>query len=157
MLPKYNAYGQWPASGEIDIMESRGNDPGYEFGGRDKMGSTCIGIWTPDYIQTYIDDPSNVVLNVTLSDFWGKGGFESSINNPWAGGCDQAPFDQEFYLVMNVAVGGTNGYFPGGAPWSNTSPHAPLDFWKARDTWQKTWAGEDVVMKIDKVTVWELC
>lgn len=26
MLPKDNAYGQWPASGEIDIMESRGND-----------------------------------------------------------------------------------------------------------------------------------
>ena len=25
MLPRYNEYGQWPASGEIDIMESRGN------------------------------------------------------------------------------------------------------------------------------------
>ena len=25
MLPKYNSYGNWPASGEIDIMESRGN------------------------------------------------------------------------------------------------------------------------------------
>lgn len=24
MLPVWNAYGQWPASGEIDIMESRG-------------------------------------------------------------------------------------------------------------------------------------
>ena len=27
MLPAHNEYGQWPASGEIDIMESRGNDP----------------------------------------------------------------------------------------------------------------------------------
>lgn len=25
MMPRYNAYGTWPASGEIDIMESRGN------------------------------------------------------------------------------------------------------------------------------------
>lgn len=24
MLPKWNAYGQWPASGEIDIVEARG-------------------------------------------------------------------------------------------------------------------------------------
>jgi hypothetical protein len=28
LLPKGNAYGEWPASGEIDIMESRGNLPG---------------------------------------------------------------------------------------------------------------------------------
>jgi len=25
MLPRHNEYGEWPASGEIDIMESRGN------------------------------------------------------------------------------------------------------------------------------------
>ena len=25
LLPKYQEYGSWPASGEIDIMESRGN------------------------------------------------------------------------------------------------------------------------------------
>ena len=25
LLPKHNEYGEWPASGEIDIMESRGN------------------------------------------------------------------------------------------------------------------------------------
>jgi len=24
-MPKYNAYGSWPASGEIDLLESRGN------------------------------------------------------------------------------------------------------------------------------------
>ncbi|KAJ3274548.1 hypothetical protein HDU76_010705, partial [Blyttiomyces sp. JEL0837] len=126
MLPKKSAYGQWPASGEIDIMESRGNDPSYQWGGRDKMGSTLhwgpdffhnryskthseyklpsgtfsdgfhtFGLlWTPDYIQTYVDDPSNVILNVTLNDFWGKGQFENGINNPWAAGCNQAPFDQ---------------------------------------------------------------
>ena len=25
LLPRHNEYGNWPASGEIDIMESRGN------------------------------------------------------------------------------------------------------------------------------------
>ena len=25
MLPRHNAYGTWPASGEIDIVEARGN------------------------------------------------------------------------------------------------------------------------------------
>ena len=25
MLPRHNAYGTWPASGEIDLVESRGN------------------------------------------------------------------------------------------------------------------------------------
>ena len=34
MLPKFNEYGEWPASGEIDIMESRGNvNYPKEFGG----------------------------------------------------------------------------------------------------------------------------
>ena len=29
MLPTDNFYGPWPESGEIDIMESRGNSPEY--------------------------------------------------------------------------------------------------------------------------------
>ena len=35
-----------------------------------------------------------------------------------------APFDQPFYLILNVAVGGTNGWFPdgiGGKPWFDGS------------------------------------
>jgi hypothetical protein len=37
-------------------------------------------------------------------------------------GGNAAPFDQDFYLIMNVAVGGTNGWFPDGQgdkPWLN--------------------------------------
>ncbi|KAJ3278544.1 hypothetical protein HDU76_009848, partial [Blyttiomyces sp. JEL0837] len=185
MLPKDASYGSWPASGEIDILESRGNDKSYAYGGCDSMSSTVhwgtdyfhnryprthaeyklsegtfadrmhtFGLlWTPDYIQTYVDDPSNVVLNVSLSNFWNKGGFQgSNVDNPWTGGCDQAPFDQEFYIIMNVAVGGVSGFFPGGAPWSNTSPHAALDFWNARNKWLPSWNGDDVALKVDKIT-----
>ncbi|KAJ3097535.1 hypothetical protein HDU97_004760 [Phlyctochytrium planicorne] len=186
MLPKNGVYGQWPSSGEIDIMESRGNSPSYGPGGWDKIGSTLHWgpnyfynryplthadkqlpddgfhtyglIWTPETITTYVDDPSNVVLSVPMQDFWAKGGFPSNMNSPWAHGCEnQAPFDQEFYLILNVAVGGTGGYFPSGTPWSLTSNTALRDFWNARGQWLPSWKGDDVAMKIDKVTVWELC
>jgi hypothetical protein len=40
MMPEDSAYGIWPLSGEIDIMESRGNAPGYPLGGRDVYSST---------------------------------------------------------------------------------------------------------------------
>lgn len=49
MLPTDQAYGQWPASGEIDIMESRGNDPSCAAGGSDKFGSTLH--WGPTFDQ----------------------------------------------------------------------------------------------------------
>jgi beta-glucanase (GH16 family) len=34
MMPEKSVYGDWPRSGEIDIMESRGNARGYDEGGR---------------------------------------------------------------------------------------------------------------------------
>lgn len=50
MLPKYNEYGNWPSSGEIDIMESRGNGPSYGGeGGNDAFGSTLH--WGPAWDQ----------------------------------------------------------------------------------------------------------
>lgn len=41
MLPSDNVYGPWPRSGEIDIMESRGNNYTYEQGG-DNIVSSAI-------------------------------------------------------------------------------------------------------------------
>jgi len=49
-----------------------------------------------------------------------------------------APFNQPYYLIFNVAVGGTNGYFPDGEcgkQWSDTDPHAPNAFWNAESAW----------------------
>jgi beta-glucanase (GH16 family) len=40
MMPEDSVYGPWPRSGEIDIMESRGNSGDYELGGRDTYAST---------------------------------------------------------------------------------------------------------------------
>lgn len=65
--------------------------------------------------------------------FWEWGNFSKhgDINNPWAAGSKMAPFDQDFYLVLNVAVGGINSYFPDDAtngvsakPWKNDASTA---------------------------------
>jgi hypothetical protein len=40
MMPVNDTYGGWPASGEIDIAESRGNDVDYPDGGRDIVSSS---------------------------------------------------------------------------------------------------------------------
>jgi hypothetical protein len=55
----------------------------------------------------------------SVGSLWKWGGFSNLLvngtapDNPWVqiGGFN-APFDQEFYLILNVAVGSTNGYFP---------------------------------------------
>jgi beta-glucanase (GH16 family) len=193
LLPTYNSYGEWPASGEIDIVESRGNDASYPDGGINQMGSTLhwgpnwledpymlthevytlpegqdfsqdfhtFGLlWTNTSMITYVDDPSNVVLNVPIKQaFWTLGDFQNTgFNNPWLGRPNNAPFDQKFYFIFNVAVGGTGGYFPdgvGGKPWSNEDPNAVNAFWNARDDWYATWIGETAAMQIDWVHVYQ--
>ena len=190
MLPADNAYGNWPASGEIDIMESRGNAPSYPAGGNNQFASTLH--WGPDWannkyqlthavynnptslatdfhiyglywdqnkMYTYIDTPTNVVLNVDCSSqsFWQRGNFPSVYNNPWAGQPNNAPFNQEFFFTFNLAVGGTNGYFPDGVgnkPWSDTDPHSINSFYNNRGAWLPTWNGEAAALKIDYIKVW---
>ena len=64
--------------------------------------------------------------------FWELGEWhETDMESPWryAENRKMAPFDQQFFMILNLAVGGTE-YFPdeatnpGGKPWSNDSPHA---------------------------------
>ncbi len=198
MLPRWNAYGGWPASGEIDIMESRGNGPDYPAaagGGHDSYSSTLhwganwasnqylkthaeyknpsgsLGnefhtygmLWTEEGIKTYIDSEANTVLDVKFprgSSLWDRSGLDSENRaNPWKGRGPSAPFDQKFFLLLNVAVGGTGLYFPegmGGKPWSNKDEHAVNAFWNARAQWSNSWKGEKTAMAIDWVRVYQL-
>jgi len=98
-----------------------------------------------------------VVLKVPFTqDFFSRGQFPAGTDNPWAGRGKGAPFDQEFYLIFNVAVGGVSGYFPdgqGGKPWNDKSPGTVNQFWAARNAWHPTWKGEDSALQIDWVRV----
>ena len=190
MLPTHQQYGIWPSSGEIDIMESRGNSvEDYSFGGYENFGSTLHWgidylhnyfdqthvtmtpeanlteefhvyglIWNETYIGTYFDDESNVVLNVPINQsFWSKTGLQSPPwDNPWKDTEDNAPFNQEYYLIMNVAVGGVTGFFPDAPnkPWQNDHSHTVNQFYDAKDDWYPTWDGENSALQVDSVRIW---
>ena len=86
----------------------------------------------------------------------------TALYDPWAGTMDRnAPFDQEFYLILNVAVGGTNGYFPdsvGNKPWADGSPSAPREFWDAKEEWLPTWGkGSKRGMTVQSVKMYKPC
>jgi len=195
LLPVDNEYGNWPASGEIDIMESRGSDPSTcAAGGHNAFGSTLHWgvnwdqnnyfrtteqyvhptsladdfhvyglLWTEDRLITYIDDESNVVLDVdfTQESFFQRGECGTQ-DNPWRGEPNSAPFNRNFYLIFNVAVGGVNGYFPDNdcnKPYSDMDGSAVNTFWNAKDQWFPSWnypETTDAAMKIDSVRVWSL-
>jgi len=191
LLPIDHAYGGWPASGEIDLVESRGNSPDYAGGGHNSFFSTLHWgpdwslnrylltsqtytlpagqsfsdsfhtftlEWTPNYIVTRVDDIPVLYVPFKQS-FWGLGQFPSNRANPWEDEPFSAPFNQDFYLIFNLAVGGTNGYFPEspGKPWSNKSPIAAKDFYLQKNQWLSTWApGTGRDLAIDYVRVWGL-
>lgn len=190
LLPTNNVYGDWPASGEIDIIEARGNGNGYPGGvnqvssalhwgphwpengysktyGEYKLNSGDFSqefhvfglVWTETEIKTYVDNEANVIMRIPITEtFWQKGGWSNSnFNNPWVTGGKNAPFDQEYYLILNLAVGGTGGFFPDGVgpkPWSNTDPNAINAFYNSEPQWYPTWRGESSALQVDYVRVW---
>lgn len=123
LLPNDDTYGTWAASGEIDVMEARGRLPeassgAVHFGGQ-WPANTYIGgdyafaegqsidsdyhvysaVWEDDNIKWYVD--GKCFFKAT-NDQWYSAGAPDNNN---------APFDQEFYIIMNLAVG---GWFDGG-------------------------------------------
>lgn len=72
----------------------------------------------------------------------------------------------QFYFIINLAIGGTSGYFPdegnlSGKPWRNDSPTPIRDFWNGRDTWLPTWKlhsnqGRDAAFQVEYVRMWSL-
>lgn len=113
MMPEKSVYGGWPVSGEIDIVELIGKEPGtihgtLHFGNPHDQVSGAFSLpagqsfaddyhvfaieWEPGAIRWYLD--GNEYFSATR---W----FTSAKNSPFP-----APFDQPFYLIMNVAVGG---------------------------------------------------
>ncbi len=114
MLPQANVYGGWPTSGEIDIMELKGGEPSrslatMHFG--PGPNSTYISRsytlssgtfndqfhvfsieWKQDQIKCLVDD--NLFSTINKADL----------------GANTYPFNEQFYFLINLAVGGN---FPG--------------------------------------------
>ena len=113
MMPTNSEYGAWPKSGEIDIMEYVGWDPSnlyytVHYEGTNGTGHQSTGthsatslpynkfikftlIWTPTTLEWYADDHKYLTYSKTA-------------DNPqvW-------PFNKMFYLILNLAYGGTWG------------------------------------------------
>lgn len=125
-----NKYGGWPDNGEIDIMEAKGRlynkvdctlhfapesrepDAWYSeyrtvettLSSNTDQWHTYAVEWTAKYIAWIVD--GNEVLRVSSS-IWREPRYASATS-------ESAPFDQPFYILLNLAVGG--GYDGGVAP-----------------------------------------
>lgn len=113
LLPVDNVYGGWPQSGEMDVMEYVGYIPDSIFGTihtQDFNGIVGTQVtnnmfipdayndyhiysleWEENQLRWYVD---NVLYHSYLK--------SSEDHGEW-------PFDQEFYLIVNLAVGGNWG------------------------------------------------
>lgn len=121
MLPvDPSLYNQWAASGEIDIMEARGrlpekaggtlhygkNWPNNVYKGKDYVFEAGTDItdyhiysleWEPGILRWYVDDECYYTM-----DNWYSKGSANAEDYTWP-----APFDVPFYILLNMAVGGT--------------------------------------------------
>lgn len=122
LLPNDDSYGTWAASGEIDVMEARGRVPNSTCGTIHYGGTWPNNTYTgTDYIfpeGSTFDDGYHVYSLIWEKDnlTWYVDGefFQYIPKEQWysAGSdSDTAPFDQDFYIIMNVAIG---GWFDGG-------------------------------------------
>ena len=113
-------YGQWPKCGEVDIMEVMGQNTkqsyhtihyGYDAGSGHRENQVkkvletgdfssefhVYGLdWEPGLITWYVDGKE---VGSTSDWYTGKDD-ESRLSYP-------APFDQQFYVILNLAVGGS--------------------------------------------------
>lgn len=157
LLPNDDSYGTWAASGEIDVMEARGRVtnstsgtihyggkwPNNRYSGADYIFPSgtfdddyhvysCV--WELDSIKWYVD--GHCFSNLPKSVWYSEG--SSS---------DTAPFDKDFYIIMNLAVG---GWFDGGIVPDNSFSSAEMlvDYvrvYKEDGTWTKPPVTEPIV------------
>jgi beta-glucanase (GH16 family) len=128
MMPEHAVYGGWAASGEIDVMENKGADsekifgtihfggasphnahshnPGFDFPSGDSAANFHLYAveWTTNAISWYVDSH----LYERQTNWWSS----SNPENPGDHNPYPAPFNQPFYIIMNLAVGGNFGGDP---------------------------------------------
>ena len=122
MMPENSIYGGWPQSGEIDIMEARGrvtnkSSSALHFTVKDSATHTYLTNeqtfnsgtlsnyhvyaceWKKDEINYFVDGQKHFSIKNTSWQTY------SDLDNEFA------PFDEEFHMILNLAIG---GHFDGG-------------------------------------------
>lgn len=153
LLPTENYYGTWPLSGEIDLLEGKGQEPKNVYGtihyggyvpNNKNTGATYTLtngdftnefhnfslVWKQDTIQWFVD---NILYSTKtrkdLPDFW------------W-------PYSRNFHFILNLAVG---GYFLG-YPNGSTPDNAlfEVDYIRVYQNLDHIFiSGPDVVLRAD--------
>ena len=155
MMPQDNAYGGWPTSGEIDVLESKGQTPSLVQGSlqsgtspgtldsqtavfSNQPGGFTTTAWHtydlqwipgstnhPGSLKWYVDG----TLYETQTGGW-------VVPGTAAAGDKDAPFDKSFYILMNLAVGGN---YVGGLTPPNGTYDMQVDYVR---TYQSLAAGD---------------
>lgn len=114
MMPQSSAYGAWPRSGEVDIMEHVGAKPtmiSYAMHTYEKNGSRGNN-WYNQINGEGVEDDFHVYDIEWFEDrfvFNFDGVKQVTYWNNLLGDYKSWPFDQEFYIILNVAMGGIMG------------------------------------------------
>ncbi|KAF1811333.1 concanavalin A-like lectin/glucanase [Eremomyces bilateralis CBS 781.70] len=156
-LPEVDGF--WKTSGKHNVRRTDYSEQFHTFGLE----------WNENYLFTYIDSrllqTFFIKFNHGPKSMWDRGNFGETIVNhsalfdPWSQ-TDRAntPFDTPFYLILNVAVGGTNGYWKDGVgnkPWGDASIDAPRQFWESQGQWYPTWGeGAKRGLTVKSVKMW---
>ena len=154
-----NVYGQWPRCGEIDCMEVMGQETNKAYGtihygnphsesqgtytikdgadfSKDFHTFTCD--WEPGKITWYVDG----VKYHEESDWHSTTVGQGTLTYP-------APFDQPFYIILNLAVGGSWVGNPNDKTSFENNPYV-IDYVRV---YQKDSYNEDVKRPVKKVTL----
>lgn len=114
MMPTDSKYGSWPNSGEIDIMEYVGHEPGIihsSMHSRDmnfmnglmRNNAKYIGNVEDefhDYILIWEEDGITIMVNDIVVGKW-----ETNPTETW----ESWPWHHRFHLILNIAIGGSWG------------------------------------------------
>ncbi|XP_078037235.1 beta-1,3-glucan-binding protein [Augochlora pura] len=185
LLPVNVAYGYGNPNGRIILGLARGNDNlvdrnksqifdsrKVDFGFRINTGGNV-----DDFIVSRVKElgPKWTQDFHNYTTIWDETGFTFSVDGDMIGrlspGPDgflrnknyntMAPFDQQYYISIGLAVGGVR-VFPDGTessrykkPWRNVGAKAMLQFWQAKNDWLPSWTknGKMTTFEIDYIRV----
>ena len=155
-----NVYGQWPRCGEIDCMEVMGQETNKAYGTihygnphSESQGTYYTGAdekdfsdafhtftcdWEPGKITWYVDG----IKYHEESDWYSTTVGQGTLTYP-------APFDQPFYIILNLAVGGSWVGNPNNETSFENNPYE-IDYVRV---YQKDSYDEDVKRPVKEVTL----